>query len=229
MAVVPSVVFDALGLAVIVATIVFVFRNPTLPGVGAAGILALMAFACLFMGSIDRIETFKASVSGIEAKTREAQQVIDSAKATVSSLNELAKDIAAIEVDLIAGANRIGADSKHKDALKIGLLGKLKALGLDESSVKEVSLADRSYVNFDYAIGVLQDLNTAYDKDKRAAYTRIFTDGLPPTPDECEVLLKQFGITNPEKWELLKDYRFYVSTGEQRRPEIWANRDNWQP
>jgi hypothetical protein len=229
MTMVPSVVFDAFGLAVIVATIVFVFRNPTLPGAGAAGIMALMAFACLFVGSIDRIETFKASVSGIEAKTREVQQVLDSAKATVSSLNQLAKDIVAIEVDLIAGANRIEADSKHKDALKVDLLRKLKALGLDENSVKEVGSADKSYVIFDYATAVLQELNTPSDKDKRAAYTRVFTNGPPPTPDESEALLRQFGITNPEKWELLKDYRVYVTTGEQRRPEVWANRDNWQP
>jgi septal ring factor EnvC (AmiA/AmiB activator) len=154
----PSVIFNVCGLAVIVAAIVFIFRNPTLPGAGATGIMALMAFACLFIGNLDRIETFKASASGIEAKTREVQQVIDSAKATVSSLNELAKAIAAIEVDLIAGAARIGADSKHKDALKSDLLQKLKALGLDENSLKEVASADRSYVTFDYAIALLQEL-----------------------------------------------------------------------
>jgi hypothetical protein len=96
MIMVPSVIFDALGFAVIVAAIVFIFRNPTPSGVGAAGIMAVVAFVCLFIGSIDRIESFKASASGIEAKTREVQQVLDSAKATVSSLNELAKDIAAM-------------------------------------------------------------------------------------------------------------------------------------
>jgi hypothetical protein len=68
--------------------------------------------------------------------------------------------------------------------------------------------------------------NTASDKERLEVFTKVFTDR-PPTPDECEALLKRFGITSPEKWELLKDYRFYVSTGEQRRPEVWANRDNW--
>ena len=165
----PSVIFNMAGLAVIAAAIAFVFRNPTLSGAGATGIMALMAFACLCIGNIDRIESFKASASGIEAKTREVQQVIDSAKATVSSLNELAKAIAAIEVDLIAGAARLGADSKHKDALKSNLLQKLKAPGLDERSVEEVASADKSYVSFDYAIAILQELNTASDKDRLAA------------------------------------------------------------
>lgn len=222
----PSIVFNVFGLSVMVAGIVFAFRNPTMSGMGATGFITVMAFICLVIGNIDRIETFRASPSGIEAKTREVQQVIDSAKATVSSLHELAKAVAALEVDLIAGAARLGPDSKHKDALKNNLLQKLRALGLDERSVKEVASADKFYVSFDYQIAILEDLNTASDEEKAAAYRKISVDG-PLTPDECEALLQRFGITSPEKWELLKDYQFYVRTGEQRRPEVWANRDNW--
>jgi hypothetical protein len=46
-----------------------------------------------------------------------------------------------------------------------------------------------------------------------------------PSPSDCEAFMDRFQIN--DRRELLKDYQYYIETGEQRRPDVWRDRRNW--
>jgi hypothetical protein len=196
---------------------------------GGPSIALFSAALCLFVANIDRIEFFKASFSSIEAKTREAQAVVDDARATVASLRKLAVATASFQVDMLAAAGRFGGGGtpKRKEEQKAHLLEELKGLGLTEKELAEVNGADRRWVMFDYALGLLRSLSVQNDPVKAAAFKKAFESGEAPTPDECADLLSTFHIGDDKTAELLKDYRYYSETGKQRRPDVWLDRGNW--
>jgi hypothetical protein len=137
---------------------------------------------CLFAGNIDRLDTIKASFSGFEAKTREAQAVVDEAKATVASLRKLAVATATFEIDQLAASGRIvGTAAAHKDQQKERLLEQLKGLGLSEDELAAVENADGDYVIFDYVVAVLQPLNgNDAAKEEAKAYAHALENQPPP-------------------------------------------------
>jgi hypothetical protein len=165
-------------------------------------------------------------MSGFEAKTREAQAVVDEAKATAASLRELAVATASLEVDMLAAAGNIwvATPAARKDQLKAQLLERLKALGLSDEQLATVDSADREWVMRDYVIALLQPINTNTDPAKSAAYEKAFESELALTPDECAKILERFHIDDEKTKELLTDYRYYYETGKQRRPDVWHRR-----
>jgi hypothetical protein len=174
---------------------------------------------------LDRLDTIKASYNGFEAKTREAQAVVDEAKATVASLRALAVATATFEIDQLAAEGRIGTMAARKDQQKERLLEQLKGLGLSEEQLATVENADSKWVIFDYVVAVLSPLNVNdASKEESKAYARAYSSEPPPTPDECAALLDQFHIDDAQSKELLLDYRYYVATGKQRRPDVWHRR-----
>jgi hypothetical protein len=222
-----SILFNLLG-AVLIGLIIFVvYKDPS--KFSGPSIALFSAALCLFVANIDRIESFKASLSSIEAKTREAQAVVDDARATVASLRKLAVATASFQVDMLAAAGRFGGGGtpRRKEEQKAHLLEELKGLGLTDKELTEVNGADRRWVMVDYAFGVLGSLNVQNDTAKAAAYRNAFESGEAPTPDECSDLLNAFHISDDKTIELLKDYRYYCDTGKHRRPEVWLDLGNW--
>jgi hypothetical protein len=56
---------------------------------GRSGIIFLSAIFCAFVANIDKFESLRASLSGITAKTREVNRVVDEAKAVLAELHSL--------------------------------------------------------------------------------------------------------------------------------------------
>jgi len=84
---------------------------------GRAGIAFLAAAICALVGNADRFETLKASLSGIEAKTREVTQVVEDARVALREVHVLAGMTASQLIEMMAGAGRFGggATSRIKD------------------------------------------------------------------------------------------------------------------
>lgn len=222
-----SVLFNLLGAVLIVLIVYVVYQDPS--KFGGPSIALFSAALCLFVANIDRIESFKASLSSFEAKTREAQAIVDDARATVASLRKLAVATASFQVEMLAAAGRFGGGGtpKRKEEQKAHLLEELKGLGLTEKELAEVNGADRRWVTLDYAFGLLRSLNVQNDPAKAAAYKKAFESEEVPTPDECADLLSTFHVSGAKTAELLKDYQYYYETSKQRRPDVWLDRGNW--
>jgi hypothetical protein len=186
------------------------------------------AALCFFFGNTERLDSIKAGLTGFEAKTREAETVLNQAKATVASLQKLAVATASFQVYELAGAGRFGESvGKPKDEQKARLLERLRGIVTDDQ-LAEVDGADRKFVIIDYVLLLLQPFAVWHagpaDPAKDEAYRHAVQREPPLTPDECRSLLNEFGLRDDKADELLKDYQYYLDTGKQRRPEVWHNR-----
>ncbi len=87
---------------------------------GILGHLAVMWFsllgliACLIAANLDRISVFKASASGVEAKTR---KVIQRAETALSELRLLAAIVGEVTLSLIKRNGRIGGYSDQEQEI----------------------------------------------------------------------------------------------------------------
>jgi hypothetical protein len=211
----------------------FLFAGADWSASGRGGIAFLCAALFAVLGNIDRIESFKASFTGIEAKIREVNEVIEETKATLRALQEVAAMAGAAVIELSTGAGRYGGGQTigSKDARREQVLSALDRAGL---SAREVASADREWVIADYAQGIFAVFNKGrkFTREQKLYWDKFSlpwrTTTTWPTPDECEVAMNRLRINDRFSRELLNDYRFYMQTGTQRRPEIWADRGNWQ-
>lgn len=224
-AIIFSVAFNLLGFALLILLGYLLVVDPR--HFGGPTVAFLAAGLCLLFGNLDRIDTLSASVSGFEAKTREAQNVLNDAKDTLALLRKLAVVTASLQVKLLAAEGRLQGPDRlmQKDEQKDQLLSELKRIGLDDDELTKVAAADRAWVMWDYVIAILQPINSETDRQKVLAYTKAYKRYTNPlSPEECEDLLNQFHANSDQTKALLDDYRYYMKYGKQRRPEVWRAR-----
>ncbi len=215
------------GATLIVFLTISVYHN--IRRLRAAGMALLAAFLCFFIIKIDKFEYVAANLYGFEARTRKADELVKEAKASLESLRDLAAMAGGFQVENLAAEGRIGGrgTAAQNETQKEQILKQLRALGLSESKLKEVALADQKWVSIDYAFGILGKLNNPDDPLQRADYDLVFASGNPPLPRDCEMILNKFQINDEWTRNLLEDYKYYVRLGHHRRPEVWLDHDSW--
>lgn len=198
------------------------------------GVLLLAAVVCAFVGHIDKVESFQASVSGVQAKIREADRVVGEAKSALTELHKFAEMASAMLINMLSGEGRLGGRSpKEIEEERAHILESLKFIGLDDEAIKKVSLADEKWVAVDYAIGILHTLrkSTTCSPEQRQVATDMLerwnNEDYRPTPEDFSEKFKQSGITDPVVLELVEDYKYYMKTGTHRRPNVWMDRRSW--
>jgi hypothetical protein len=203
--------------------------------VPAGGVLLLAAVVCAFVGHIDKVESFQASVSGVQAKIREADRVVVEAKSALTELHKFAEMASAMLINMLSGEGRLGGRSPREiEAERARILASLKFIGLADEAIKKVSLADEKWVAVDYSIGILHTLrkSTTCSPEQRQIATEMLerwnNEDYRPTPDEFVEKFKQHGVTDPVVLELVEDYKYYMKTGTHRRPNVWMDRRSWQ-
>jgi len=184
--------------------------------------------ALLFATNLDRISEFKATGSGIEAKTRE---VLQRAEVTLSELQALAKQVGRVTLSLVKRSGRIGGYSDEEEMqIKESVVNVLKQVGIPDSELREVLSEWHRFTEFDYAHFIL-GAHTTPDgaalevleewKDLRSGGINKI-----PTPEEIKSFLEKHGFVTPELQEWLKDYEYYVQFRTHRRPEVWEQRES---
>lgn len=224
-------VFNVLSIVLFFAMgYIVLFQKDVLAG----GTLLLAAMFCAFVGHIDKVESFQASVSGVQAKIREADRVVDEAKSALTELHKFAEMASAMLINMLSGEGRLGGRSpKEIEEERARILESLKFIGLADEAIKKVSLADEKWVAVDYSIGVLHALrkSTTCSPEQRQLATEMLerwnNEDYRPTPDEFVEKFKQKGITDPVVLELAEDYKYYIKTGTHRRPNVWMDRRSW--
>jgi hypothetical protein len=203
-----------------------------------AALAAIPAFLLVIAANLDRIESFKASYQSavIEAKTRELTQTIDDAKEAIRQIRELAVVTAEALIDLRLNSNALltgapGRDEfKEQDEFKARVIEALKRMGLPQEKLTEVSQSDRNVVMTFYAYAAYRFGRDALPQSKWNEIDNAYNSQAakqPLSPDQSEALLDSFHIDSAKFAQYMEDYRYYVRTGEQRRPEVWAKRESW--
>ncbi|HEY8085518.1 MAG TPA: hypothetical protein VIE69_07935 [Methylophilaceae bacterium] len=185
----------------------------------------------LFVANLDRIAEFKASSTGIEAKTRE---VIAKAEDTLNELQILATQVGALTLSLVKRSGRIGGYAEEEQMqIKDNILAVLKQLGVKESEHPELLTEWHKFTEFDYFHGIIGNSRTPINIGPEAETESILLLGRGleniPSPAEIEAFLSKHSLMNEVKAELLKDYEHYRNQKVHRRPEVWKDRKNWGP
>jgi hypothetical protein len=184
---------------------------------------------CLLAANLDRISEFKASKSGVEAKTRE---VVARAENTLRELQLLAMRIAELSLSLVQRTGRWGGYSdEEQDRIKNDLISVLREIKISEADIQGVLIEWHRVVEFDYAQLILGGSTVPDKNDPKtmAAWKSLGDGGISnvPTPEMLERFLDEFGFMSPERREQLADYAYYRIHRVHRRPEAWAARQSW--
>lgn len=213
------------SIAVLAAVLTLGFFGHTdLLSTGLIGSIALLVAA-----NLDRISEFKASASGVEARTRE---VVNRAEGAIAELRVLALHVAEVSLSLAMRQGRWGGFSDNDlDRLRKSVIENLQRLGISDEQSRLVLKDWHQIVEFDYAYHILggsripdnasPEVRKQWDAMRQGGFERY------STPDELEQFLRSTNYLRPDLQELIEDYRFYIKERQHRRPEIWRNRENW--
>lgn len=204
----------------------------------AAGILGhhsvmwfsfLGLIACLIAANLDRIAEFKASASGVEAKTRE---VIARAETAVSELQLLAAIVGEVTLSLVKRSGRLGGYSDpEEETLKERVLDVLRKVGVQESELPRVMAEWHRFTEFDYALLILggSTIPDGVDHVTMEEWKGLRSGRLAkiPTPEEIRRFLEKHGFMTAERAGYLEDYEYYRTHQSHRRPEVWRERQEW--
>lgn len=199
---------------------------------GHLGVLAAAFFAfiaLLITANLDRISEFKASRSGVEAKTRE---VIARAENTLSELQLLARTVAEVTLSLVRRTGRWdGYTDEEQESIKESVLRVLRKIGVAEADIPKLLAAWHTTTEFDYAHFVLggSTIPDSAANEVIAEWKELRDGGFEriATPDQIRAFLTRHGFMNDQLRERLFDYEHYRIHREHRRPLVWKDRGKW--
>lgn len=192
-------------------------------------VIGFLAFiALLFTAHLDQFEEFKASGSGIEAKTR---AVITKAENTVSELQSLAKIFAETTLSSVKRTGRFGGyEDDEEERIKESVLGVLTQIGIPATEHGKVLTDWHRFTRFDYAMEILggSTVPQGFDDHAIQAEWRALRDFQNiPSPKQLSDFLEKWGLLDKSHGEYIKDYEYYIEHGQHRRPDVWKERRSW--
>lgn len=193
-------------------------------GVLTVGFLSFVVL--LFTANIDSIAEFKASGTGIEAKTRE---VIQKAEGTMAELQLLAKQVGKVTLSLVKRSGRIGGYADDEaDEIKESILGTLSEVGITETEFREVLHDWNKLTEFDYSHYILggSTIPEGVSSETLKEWKSLRSGGIKeiPSPKDLQAFLSKHNFLTPEIEEWLKDYQYFIENRCHRRPKEWEQR-----
>lgn len=200
------------------------FGSITAVGAGIVGFAGLLIAA-----NLDRLAEFKASKSGIEAKTRE---IFARAEVTIDELRSLAKTVAGLSLSLVKRTGRFGGYSDeeqnkiHDDAVAV-----LRRIGVSEPDLDVVLRDWHLFAEFDYPYFILGGHTSPHELDSAAMqdWNSLRGGGIEkiPSPREVRDFLVKHNLLSERIRDLVDDYEYYCVNKSHRRPGVWVERTKW--
>jgi hypothetical protein len=215
-------VFAILALAAAIA-------GPFFGDVYASGIALIGFVGLLITANLDRLAEFKASKSGIEAKTRE---IFKRAEVTIEQLQSLAKTVATLSLSLVQRSGRMGgySDDEQKQMYN-ETVDVLRRIGLQQGDLDAVLHDWHRVIEFDYAYFILgaHTVPDGLDNPGMAEWISLRSGGVEnaASPDDVQRFLAKHAFLSESMRDLVEDYRYYCANKSHRRPEVWGERTKW--
>jgi hypothetical protein len=192
-----------------------------------AGLFASLGF--LVAANLDRLSEFKASSSGIEARTRD---VVNRAEGAIAELRILALHMAEVSLSLAMRTGRWGGFSDDElEKLKSSVDSNLERLGIAEGQRNLVLKDWHRIVEFDYAHHILggSRIPEGRNPEMMKDWNELRDGGFKsiPMPDVLEEFLKKHDFYSAALADYIEDYRYYFKNHQHRRPQVWRERENW--
>ena len=185
--------------------------------------------ALLIAANLDRISEFKATIGGVEARTRD---VVTRAETAISELQLLAAKIAELSLSLVKRQGRLGGYSDaEEDSIRDSMLSVLTKLGLSENKIQSVLHEWHQCVDFDYTHLILGGHQIPDDPTSEVLeeWQALRKGGMTniPSPQILRRFLSKHGYLTPKVNEHINDYEYYLQNRSHRRPDAWSDRMNW--
>lgn len=198
--------------------------------VGVMYVAFLGFIGLLVTANLDRISEFKASRSGIEAKTRE---VIARAESTLSELQMLARNVGELTLSLVKRSGRMGGYSDdEQEKIKASVLEVLAKLGVAETELPNILGEWNRFIEFDYTHAILggSTIPESVDPAVVAEWQALRRGGIAgiPSPEAIREFLTSHGFLTLELEEYIKDYEHFRTHKAHRRPAVWREREHRQ-
>lgn len=192
--------------------------------------VAFSAFVGLLIAAnLDRIKSFRATRSGVEAETRE---IIAEAKSAITELQLLARNIGELTLSLVKRSGRFGGyDEDEKENIKFSVLDVLRKIGIPESEFPSILSEWNRFTEFDYAHAILGGSRIPEGVDNLALmeWKTLREGGIDkiPSPETIHAFIDKHNLMNQEIDEYLKDYEYFRTHKKHRRPEVWRKKRYW--
>ena len=197
-----------------------------LHGVLVIGFLAFIAL--LFTAHLDQISEFKATSTGIEAKTR---AVLSEAKNTITELQSLARIFAKTTLSSVKRTGRFGGyNDEEEDEIKNSVLEVLKDIGVPESENIKILSDWHRFTEFDYNMAILggSTIPQGFDDQEIQVEWKSLRDFKNiATPSQIKEFLDKWGLLDETHSDFIKDYEHYIKNRQHRRLEVWKERESW--
>ena len=190
----------------------------------------LIALVLFVIGNASRLVKFSVSLTGVSAELRQA---VREARDLMPELRRLAITALRGTLGNALSAGRTGSSiaNTEYDRMRADVLAVVKSLHGSPADIEFILAAERPWVLVDYSLGIRRraqrlvspEHDTEWDKFRRQD-----SSGLKKaSAAELRAILERINAIDEELRELLEDFAHYERTGEQRRPEAWARRDQW--
>lgn len=196
------------------------------------GVAGAAFFVLLFA---DRLIEFSIGKSGLKAKMKEVDEVVDDAKATVDQLRLIAEAVGKTTASLVVRGGRMGPtfSDQEKDEIIGSIHDALREIGIPKERRQEVWKDSYAYTEFDYAGYVLGGSTTPSNASPEAIkeWKSLRSGGVygRAGPDKIEHFLEKYNFLTEEVRERLEDHKYYVVHRTNRRPDEWAKRSKVPP
>jgi hypothetical protein len=203
---------------------------PVLSFLGKSGTweCLIIAVLVLLIANIDKIESFKASATGVEAKTR---KLVKEAETAIDEIRSMSVTLARAVFSTIESEGRFGGAGRddEKQAIKDQVLADLKKLGATKAQIDQVRDVSYPFACFDYAHNICRNIRPS--TDKAAHWARFWEDhkgiGKQPSPAALREFLQAIGHLDTQRAQLVDDYAHYAEHKTHRSPERWKQRLEW--
>ena len=211
--------FDLFAAAFLVAALCLIFsRKPA----RNAGIAAILAAFCAFMGSPDRFQSLTFSLSGIQMTARQAIQQV---QVSVDQLRKLAASVANGSFSELAFSGQVfaGISTREKFKLHDEMVARLKELGVSDADIKNTQHL-WIYMYCDILEGMIVYRVKPYPNDEVVKEALQLPkdpsmDGLP-SPDTLRIWASSKTRNDPKVEELVQEYANVWATGAMKNPDL---------
>lgn len=201
----------------------------------AVGLLVMPALIALMFGYPEGLQKIRATFGASTVETT-FQQKIDDATKIINQLRALAVNTAKSLIQLRENSHSLivngGNEFAEQDAYKASLLQSLRDMDIPAETIKEVEQSDSNVVLNFYSNAAWRFGSDGFlpDEKKRQEFNKAFwslSAEQQRSPEQLQKLFDDFHIDSSRFSPYMDDFRYYVSKKEQRRPEVWAQRETW--
>jgi hypothetical protein len=232
-------ILDAMAVVLFIVVIALIVVI-VLPSTKSALVLGVIEFplvgllVVILLLRTGRLNTLRFSKAGIEATMAEAREVTLRARETTKEIKEFMKNTSAAVLGLVKRSGRWGGYSyDEKEQVKAEVLINLREMGISEKEIEDIEKKSNwhEYVALDYVHDILGGQYHVWGSILGATEEADAFRSRPlsnlPTPDELKEFLTKHHVLTNEVREIVEDYQYYLEHHKQRRPEVWAKRDEW--